>query len=71
MFFLREIIEVLLLVEMFLFKRLFFILSEVLLPCLAALSDTELSFAVGALRDNRNGVFLSEGADEEASELII
>lgn len=71
MLFLREIIENLLLIEVLLFERLFFILSEILLLCLAALSNAKFSFSVGALGDNRDGVFLSEGTDEEASKLVI
>lgn len=71
MLFFGEIIEVLLLIEVLLFQRLLFVLSEVLLLSLAALSHAELSFSIGALGDNGDGVFLSEGTDEEASELVI
>ena len=71
LFLFRKLIEIVLLVEVFLLKGLFFIFSEVFRLGLTSLSNTELSLAIRTLRNNRDSVLLSERFDEKASKLVI
>jgi len=54
-----------------LLEGLFLVFAEIFRLGLAGLAATELSGAVGALRNNRDSIFLREGPDEKSPKLVV